>query len=60
MKDSASAQNTIVAFYQEYFRNRYLYFTIGKQWSKDYCISKEYVSVNILLMVANINYKPSI
>ena len=36
MKDSASAQNTIVAFYQEYSRYRYLYFTIGKQWSKDY------------------------
>ena len=35
MKDSASAQNTIVAFYQEYSRYRYLYFTIGKQWSKD-------------------------
>ena len=35
MKNSASAQNTIVAFYREYFRYRYLYFTIGKQWSKD-------------------------
>ena len=35
MKDSASAQNTIVAFYREYSRYRYLYFTIGKQWSKD-------------------------
>ena len=35
MKDSASAQNTIVAFYLEYSRYRYLYFTIGKQWSKD-------------------------
>ena len=35
MKDSASAQKTIVAFYQEYSRYRYLYFTIGKQWSKD-------------------------
>ena len=31
MKDSASAQNTIVAFYQEYSRYRYLYFTSGKQ-----------------------------
>ena len=35
MKDSASAQNTIVAFYQEYSRYHYLYFTTGKQWSKD-------------------------
>ena len=35
MKDSTSAQNTIVAFYREYSRYRYLYFAIGKQWSKD-------------------------
>ena len=35
MKDSTSAQNTIVAFYREYSRYRYLYFTTGKQWSKD-------------------------
>ena len=35
MKDSASAQNTIVSFYQEYSRYCYLFFTIGKQWSKD-------------------------
>ena len=35
MKDFASAQNTIVVFYREYSRIRYLYFTIGKQWSKD-------------------------
>jgi len=35
MKNSVSAQNTIVAFYREYFRYRYLYFTIEKQWSKD-------------------------
>ena len=35
MKDSASAQNTIVALYWEYSRYRYLYFTTGKQWSKD-------------------------
>ena len=28
MKDSASAQNTIVAFYREYSRYHYLYFTI--------------------------------
>jgi hypothetical protein len=40
MKDSASTQNTIVAFYQEYSRYRYLYFTIGKQWSKDLLNSK--------------------
>ena len=36
MKDSASAQNTIVAFYWGYYMYCYLYFTIGKQWSKDY------------------------
>ena len=35
MKNSASAQNTIVAFYWEYSRYRYLFFTTGKQWSKD-------------------------
>jgi Zn-dependent membrane protease YugP len=35
MKDSACAQNTIAAFYWEYSRYRYLYFTTGKQWSKD-------------------------
>ena len=35
MKDSASVQNTIVAFYREYYRYHYLYFTIGKQWGKD-------------------------
>ena len=35
MKDSASPQNTIVAVYREYSRYRYLYFTTGKQWSKD-------------------------
>ena len=35
MKDSTSAQNTIVAFYREYSRYLYLYFTTGKQWSKD-------------------------
>jgi hypothetical protein len=40
MKDSASAQNTILAFYQEYSRYRYLYFTIGKQWSEDLLSSK--------------------
>ena len=35
MKYSASAQNTIVALYQEYSRYHYLYFTTWKQWSKD-------------------------
>ena len=35
MKDSVSAQNIIVAFYWEYSRYRYLYFTTRKQWSKD-------------------------
>jgi hypothetical protein len=35
MKDSACAHNTIVAFYRDYSRYRYLYFTIGKQWSKE-------------------------
>jgi hypothetical protein len=46
MKDSASAQNAIVAFYQQYFRYRYLYFTIGKQWSKD-LLGNKGVSVNV-------------
>ena len=36
MKNSARTQNTIVVFYWDYFRYRYLYFTIGKQWRKDY------------------------
>jgi hypothetical protein len=40
MKDYASAQNTIVAFYQEYSRYRYLYFTTRKKWSKDLLNSK--------------------
>ena len=34
MKNSVSAQNTIVAFYREYSRYCYLYFTTAKQWSK--------------------------
>ena len=46
MKDSASAQNTIVAFYREYFRYHYLYFTTGKQWNKD-LLGNEAVSINI-------------
>ena len=45
MKDSASAQNTIVAFYCEYSRYRYLYFTIGKQWSK-YLLSNKGISIS--------------
>ena len=40
MKDSASTQNNIVAFYREYSRYRYLYFTTGKQWSNDYLDNK--------------------
>ena len=40
MKDSVSAQNTIVAFYREYSRYRDLYFTIEKQWSKDFLDNK--------------------
>jgi hypothetical protein len=40
MKDFIKAQNTIVAFYRGYFRYRYLYFTIGKQWSKDLLSNK--------------------
>ena len=40
MKDSTSAQNTTVAFYREYSRYRYLYFTTGKQWSKDLLSNK--------------------
>ena len=40
MKDSASAQKTIVTFYREYFRYRYLCFTKGKQWSNDLLSNK--------------------
>jgi hypothetical protein len=40
MNDSASAQNTIIAFYREYSRYRYLYFTMVKQWSKDLLSNK--------------------
>ena len=46
MKDSASAHNTIVAFYLEYSRYRYFYFTTGKQWNKDLLDNKG-VFVNI-------------
>ena len=45
MKNSASAQNIIVAFYQEYYMYRYLYFTVGKQWSKD-LLSNKSVSIS--------------
>ena len=40
MKDSASAQNTIIAFYWKYSRYHYLYFTTRKQWSKDLFYNK--------------------
>ena len=51
MKDSASAQNTIVAFYQEYSRYRYLYFTTGKQWSKD-LLDNKVISTNLHTSIA--------
>jgi hypothetical protein len=47
MKDSASAQNTIVAFYREYSKHRYLYFIIGKQWNKDLLSKGKGVTINI-------------
>ena len=40
MKNSANAQNTIVAFYREYSKYRYFYFITGKQWSKDILSNK--------------------
>ena len=46
MKDSVNAQNTIVAFYREYSRYRYLFFYTGKQWNKD-LLGNKGVSVNI-------------
>ena len=51
MKDPASAQNTIVAFYREYSRYRYLYFTIGKQWSKD-LLSNKGISISQHVSIA--------
>jgi len=45
MKDSASAQKTIVVFYQEYSRYHYLYFTTEKQWSKD-LLSNKRISIS--------------
>jgi len=46
-KDSASVKNISVAFYQEYSKYRYLYFTIGKQWSKDLLNNNKGVFTNI-------------
>jgi hypothetical protein len=46
MKESASAQNTIVVFYREYSKYRYLYFTTEKQWIKD-LLGNKGVSINI-------------
>jgi hypothetical protein len=40
MKDFTSTQNTIIAFYREYSRYHFLYFTTRKQWSKDLLNSK--------------------
>jgi hypothetical protein len=48
IKDSASAQNISVAFHREYSRYCYLYFTIGKQWSKDLLNNNKGVFINIL------------
>ena len=56
MKNSASAQNTIVAFYQEYSRYHYLYFTIGKQRSKDLLNIKE-VSISQHTSMARVGVK---
>ena len=53
MKDSASAQNTIVAFYGEYSRYRYLYFTTGKQWCKDLLDNKR-ISTNQHTSIAKV------
>ena len=53
MNDSASAQNTIVAFYQQYSRYRYLYFTIRKQWSKD-LLSNRGISTNQHTYIAKV------
>ena len=45
MTDSTSAQNTIIAFYREYYMYRYLYFTTGKQWNKD-LLSNKGITIN--------------
>jgi hypothetical protein len=56
MKDSASAHNTIIAFYQEYSKYRYLYFTIGRQWSKDLLNSKG-ITINQHTSIARVRGK---
>ena len=56
MKDFASAQNTIVTFYREYFMYRYLYFTTGKQWSKD-LLNIKGVSINQHTSMARVGVK---
>jgi hypothetical protein len=48
IKDSTSAQNIGVAFYREYSRYCYLYFTTGKQWSKDLLNNNKGIFINIL------------
>jgi Zn-dependent membrane protease YugP len=56
MKDFASAQNTIVAFYREYSRYRYLYFTTGKQWSK-YLLNSKGIAISQCTSIARIRGK---
>ena len=51
MKDFANAQNTIVVFYWVYSRYCYLYFTIGKQWSKD-LLSNKGISISQHTIIA--------
>jgi hypothetical protein len=51
MKDSASAQNTIVVFYREYFRYHYLYFTTRKQRSK-YILRNKGMSISQHISIA--------
>ena len=46
-KNSASAQNIIVAFYREYSTYRYLYFTTGKLRSKN-LITYYHASTNLI------------
>jgi Zn-dependent membrane protease YugP len=55
VKDSASAQNTIVAFYQAYSMYRYLYFATGKQWSKDLLNSKGVTNQHTSIAKAGVN-----
>ena len=56
MKDSTSAHNTIVAFYREYSRYHYLYFTRGKQLSKD-LLNIKGVSINQHTSMARVGVK---